>query len=1015
MSQQSDQKTDQKQKNLKDTLNLPRTDFPIRAQSKIDDPIMLERWQKENIYAKTFELNKGAQKFILHDGPPYANGHMHLGHAYNNILKDIVTKSQRMQGKHVPVTPGWDCHGLPIEHQVSQQNPELKGADLKKACRAFAQKWVDIQREERKSFGVFMDWDHPYLTMNFGYEANILRAFGQFVGAGYIERKNKTVPWCPSCQTVLATAEIEYQERKDPSIYVQFPLEQENAKRAFPGLANRLASQEISALIWTTTPWTLPLNRAVLMRPKTPYVILDINGSLVAVGAQLADKLCAQLQVEKMVVAEFISDTLTDMQVRARHPFIEGLTVPLLLDDSVLVDDGTAFVHCAPGAGPEDYEVGVKNKLDIYSPVGPDGRYTAAIQPVELAGMPIADGQIWVLKKLTELNKLLYKTSIRHPYPHCWRCRNGLIFRATKQWFCDLSKHNLKQRTLAATNNIETVPEKSIARLQATLEGRLEWCLSRQRAWGVPIPALICQSCDHTYTSQDFIASVAESVEKQGIEYWDTVSIHQLQADVLKAENQAHLENSEYWDPAGAELVEVQRSSKPFSCPTCSGTEFKKEMDILDVWFDSGVSHYAVLANSPDLGFPADMYLEGKDQHRGWFQSSLLTSMVLNDKPSMKTILTHGFTVDDKGRKMSKSLGNGVLPQEIIDKIGTDGLRLWVSSIDCSGEAVVSEALLQNVQEVFRKIRNTCRFLISNLYDFDIDTDAPEFERLLLIDQYALQELFQVNHKIITQYKAYDFTAVFHTLGDYCSGSLSSFYLDIAKNRLYVDKANGLERRSAQTACWYMLDTLTRLMAPILSFTAEQLSDHYQKNKQHSIHLSNFNTLTDVWEELVKEHVIERPGMDGLLAAGGDVETLGAVDKIAFNAQHQERWALLMNIRSALLKALEEKRELGVIKHSLEAKVTVCFDNAANYTPILHAFFAELRANGETPELFFKELVIVSVFDIVANKSGDLQPSTLGGMLVNVQRAAGEKCPRCWQWHEDKHAENLCGRCHAII
>ncbi|MDP3888995.1 MAG: isoleucine--tRNA ligase, partial [bacterium] len=963
---------EEKKISFKDTLNLPQTEFPIRPQAKTDDPALIERWQKDDLYKKTFAQNNGADKFILHDGPPYANGHIHIGHAYNKILKDIITKSQRMLGKHVPVTPGWDCHGLPIEQKVTQENPGLSRTELKKACRVYAQKWVDIQREEFKQLGVLMDWDHPYLTMNFGYEASILRAFGQFVDAGYIERKNKTVPWCSSCQTVLATAEIEYEDRKDPSIYVLFPLEKQTIQRAFP----KLADKPINVLIWTTTPWTLPLNRAVLLKPKAQYVVLNINNIYVAIGKELADQLCQHLSVKKNVVAEFVADNLVAGGAQAHHPFVQGLSVPLILDQSVMLEEGTAFVHSAPGVGPEDYEVGVKNNLEIFSPISPDGKYTKEIEPKELEGMSVADGQIWVIKKLAELDRLLFKTSVRHSYPHCWRCHNGLIFRATKQWFCDLSQNNLKNKTLAATEKIKTVPGKSINRLQATIEGRLEWCLSRQRVWGVPIPAIICTQCDYTYTTKELIEKVASEVEQRGIEYWDTVEISHLVA-------------------------------KDFSCPNCKSGSLKKEQDILDVWFDSGVSHFAVLRQNPVLAFPADMYIEGKDQHRGWFQSSLLTSMVLSGKPPMKTIVTHGFTVDEKGRKMSKSLGNVVSPQEMIDNLGTDGVRLWSASIDCSGEAVVSDILVRNVQEVFRKVRNTCRFLLSNLYDFDIQKDAVNLTKLRLIDQRALQELFQINQEVIRAYAAYDFTDVFHKLGDYCSVNLSSFYLDIVKDRLYVELPHGHVRRSAQTACWYILDSLVRMIAPVLSFTAEQMSDYYQRDKKESIHLQHFNALHDVWEQLVKDISETREGMQLLATYVGDVRALAVLDRIVFVAQQEERWQVIQNVRSAILKAIEEKREKNMIRHSLEARVTAYFDDKAPFAQTLHDFFKDLDRHKESPESFFKELTIVSQFDVISGR-GELVESIYPGFYLKVEQAVGNKCPRCWQWEATEYEHNLC-------
>ena len=701
------------EKNFKDTLNLPRTDFPMRPDTVLEDAALLERWENEKLFTTSFYHHEGSPKFILHDGPPYANGTIHLGHAYNKILKDIVGKSQRMLGKQVPITPGWDCHGLPIEIKVAQANPGLSRIDLQKACRAYAQQWIDVQRSEFKKLGILMDWDRPYITMCSSYEAATVRAFGTFFAGGYIERKNKTVPWCFHCKTVLAQAEIEYHERKDPSIYVLFPLDQVAADKLFPTLAGK----SISLLVWTTTPWTLPLNRAVLLRPETEYVVLVVQGEYVLVAKQLAAKVAALLGGE-IHGAEVSSSAFGAIAAHAEHPFIEGLKIPVLLDQSVMIDEGTACVHCAPGAGPEDYDIGIKNNLAIYSPVGPDGRYTKEVQPDALVGMLIEDGQIWVLKKLTERKRLLFKTTIRHPYPHCWRCHHGLIFRATKQWFCDLEQHNLKEDVVAVLDSIKTLPANSVNRLRATIEGRLEWCLSRQRVWGTPIPALLCLHCDYAHSSPELIDRVAQGVATSGIEFWDLVPMHDL-------------------------------ISPDFRCPACLHTEWKKELDILDVWFDAGISHYAVLLKSKELSFPADMYLEGKDQHRGWFQSSLLTSMVLEGVPAMKTMVTHGFTVDARGQKMSKSIGNVVAPQDLIKTLGTDGLRLWASSIDCSGDAVVSDLLINNVQEVFRRIRNTCRFLLSNLYDFDSSVDMVAFDRLSYICKMLL--LHHIKHTTLLQ------------------------------------------------------------------------------------------------------------------------------------------------------------------------------------------------------------------------------------------------------------------------
>ena len=579
MSQETPEK-----KSFKDTLNLPHTDFPIRPNHKQDDALLLKRWESENLYQRSFEKNKGEEKFILHDGPPYANGHIHIGHAYNKTLKDIVCKSQRMMGKHVPVTPGWDCHGLPIEFAVKKENPELSGDELKKACREYARKWINIQRHEFKQLGVLMDWDNPYLTMNFEYEASILKAFGILVEKGYIERKNKTVPWCPTCQTVLASAEIEYQDRKDPSLYVLFTLEQRVSNHLFPQLQNK----PVSLLVWTTTPWTLPLNRAVLLKPNTEYVVLETADNYIIVGKDLADKIAQLLEVTKSVVAEFNSQVfinlpvsvahpfITDLQIfidaraHVAHPFIPDFYVPVLLDDSVLTSDGTACVHSAPGVGPIDYEVGVKNNLEIYSPITPDGHYTQDIKPQELAGMSVAYAQGWVIQKLLDMNKLILKASIKHSYPHCWRCRGGLIFRATKQWFCDLSKNNLKEESCEAVSRINMLPEASHNRFEATIEGRLEWCLSRQRTWGVPIPALICDSCDYVYTNKEFINDVARGVARNGIEYWDTVSVEKLLDPGMGAATDPIAGMMGAKMVGASSVTSILRITPETGCPQCS-------------------------------------------------------------------------------------------------------------------------------------------------------------------------------------------------------------------------------------------------------------------------------------------------------------------------------------------------------------------------------------------------------------------------------------------------------------
>jgi isoleucyl-tRNA synthetase len=924
------------------TLNLPKTEFALRAQFSVSDPAMLERWSKEKLSQKTFDHNHGKQKFILHDGPPYSNGNIHLGHAYNKILKDIFAKAERMSGKHVPVIPGWDCHGLPIELKVTQEQKYPSRAALQQACRAYATKWIDIQREEFKKLGVMMHWDQPYTTMSFSYESSIVRAFGEFFKQGFIQKKLKTVPWCASCQTVLAHAEIEYEERKDPSVYVQFPLDNASTDAIFSHVQGR----PVSLLVWTTTPWTLPLNRAVVLKPGATYALVDVAGKLVVMGQALVEKFEKLSGLPTKILATVPAGSLIGKMVH--HPFVTHLQVPILGDDFVSLEDGTACVHSAPGCGPEDYEVGLKNNLEIYSPLSADGKYTKEILPAELAGMAVTDGQIWVIKKLAELDRMLFKNSIRHQYPHCWRCHNGLIFRATSQWFCDLSQHHLKDRSLASIEKLTMFPETGRNRFSATLQGRLEWCLSRQRTWGVPIPALNCKTCDHVFTSIQLIESAASGITKEGIEFWDNASIADLGS---------------------------------YACPACKSTDLQKEYDILDVWFESGVSHFAVLYQNPVQAFPADMYLEGKDQHRAWFQSSLLTGLVLEDRAPMREILTHGFTVDAHGKKMSKSLGNVVTPDQIIKQVGTDGLRLWVASNDYDSDPVVSELLLKNVSEVYRKIRNTCRFLLSNLYDFELSADGVSFEQLYAVDQQALHRLHEFNQTVQAAYTERKTVTIFSALADYCAKDLSSLYLDIIKDRLYVEKADSHARRCAQTVCAKILHTLTMAIAPILSLTAEEVFDHYKQvdvgfNKE-SVHLQNFAQTT-------------------LFAQTNSDNT----------------WKFLHEIRDGVLKALEQARTAGVIGHSLDAQVSLIMTKDFAGFSVISLFLKELKE--QTAQEFFKEFFIVSDVTI-SEQQGDGYVQIAPGLAVRVAHAAGGKCPRCWQWSLACVGDSLCNRCARVL
>ena len=995
--------SDQK-KSFKHTLNLPKTDFSIRANAAEKEPQILEEWKNSDLYAKACDKNEGkiSKKFILHDGPPFANGHMHMGHALNRILKDIVCKSKRRSGYHVISSPGWDCHGLPIEHKVVKEYGEnLDRVTFKKKCREFAQKWIDIQREEIKRLGVVADWDHPYITMSPVYEGAILQCFADFVEKGYIVRKGKTVPWCGSCKTVLATAEIEYQDRKDPSCYILFPFTQEIFKKKFGKIFSD--DTELNLLVWTTTPWTIPLNRAVVLHPTASYVVLettvDEKRKLFIVGERLADKVCGILGIEKKVLATFNSKDLFGEKVQ--HPYVldgeEPLQVPIILDDMVLLDDGTACVHSAPGCGPEDYVLGVKNGLEIFSPLSVDGKYTAGIEPKELEGMAVSDGQIWSIKKMAEKGRLLHKTSIKHSYPHCWRCHEPLIFRATDQWFCELK--DLSKKAIAAAEKIAFVPDWGKARLSSSIASRTEWCLSRQRQWGVPIPAIICKKCPsknpYTFLDAKFIRSVAEHVLKEGVEFWDTVTIEDLfNAGMLR---------------------------KDFVCPDCGNSDlsaFEKEMDILDVWFESGVSHTAAKAQCPALQIPADVYLEGSDQHRGWFQSSLLSSIAMYEKPCTKSFVTHAYVLDAEAQKMSKSKGNVVSPQDVIKKYSADILRLWVAASDFEGNIVISEESLKNVSEAYRKIRNTCRFMLSNLYDFDSKKDALSVAELSALDQHALAELQNVIKTVKEGYETFSFTSVFRTLNEYCNNGLSAFYLDIVKDRLYVEKANGHRRRSAQTVIYHILDSLILIMAPVLSFLSEDLCENFEGMSSESVHLKPFPSEIDVWNIVAEER---RPdfvkNIEGRLRAT-DMKTL------TFPAMVNGLWTFLEQLRPDVLKAIELKRESKLIKHSLEAKVTIYkhglnspVDGSDGSTmeggALLLGDFVEFL--NEPTERFFKDFFIVSQCEIISDQEppAEAEKTRFEGISVLVEHAEGEKCPRCWQW--EVTSDELCSRCRDVV
>jgi isoleucyl-tRNA synthetase len=994
---------------FQDTLNLPRTNFPIRANAATKEPEILALWQQSKLYEASLKQNeKNKKKFILHLGPPYANGHIHMGTAFTTILKDIVCKAKRLMGFYSPLIPGWDCHGLPIELKMMLENKIEKVGDssaekieFKKQCRKYAAKWLDIQREEFKGLGIVADWDNPYKTMDFSYEADILRAFAGFVDRGYIERKNKTIPWCASCQTALAAAEMEYKERKDPSCYFLFSFSKETAREVFPFLCEERPELEFNLLVWTTTPWTIPLNRAVLIHPTAKYVILQGKepNSAFVVAKQLGQKICDLMGIEYEELCEFDPPALQNVKARVQHPIVPSQEVPVILSNAVLLEEGTACVHSAPGCGPEDYILGVKEGLEIFSPLSADGRYTKEIVPEELKGMSIGDGQIWVIKKLAAEGRLLHKTSIRHSYPHCWRCRNGLMFRATEQWFCDLKNGGLTAKALAEIESIKFVPSWGNVRLKSFVQNRTEWCISRQKQWGVPIVAILCNKCDKPLLDPGFIKKVSDRVQQEGIEFWDKQTVQSLIVENLLP--------------------------KDFNCQGCNNKDletFRLERDILDVWFDSGVSHQAVLLKNKMLCMPADLYLEGSDQHRGWFQSSLLSSMILNGSTCTKAIMTHGFIIDENKRKMSKSLGNVIAPQDVIKRYSRDIFRLWVASCDFESDVPVSEAFLKNVSEVYRKIRNTCRFMLSNLYDFSLEKDGVNIEDMLKIDQYALSLLHDLNNSVLDFYQNYKFSAVVQAINNFCSNDLSALYLDVAKDRLYVEAANSHLRRSAQTTIYHIVHQITKLISPILSFTAEEISSSLNSDEaraeedgieiNESIHLQICDEFPDIWQivgkKLYKSNFAK--------SAYGLESSLG---ESSVPMLMKSCWMILEQIREVVLKAIEEQRRDGRIKHSLEAKIVVAFNKETDSYATLNYFIKEV-SETENINRFFKDWFIVSQLEIAENIDG-LAKTGLDYVFVSVQHADGEKCARCWQWDlassGGKNSEDnfLCGRCLKVL
>ncbi len=911
--------------NYKETLNLPKTGFPMRASLPKLEPRLLEEWEQVKLSTRLSANAEKRESFILHDGPPYANGDIHLGHTLNKVLKDIIVRSKTMAGKNSPYIPGWDCHGQPIEHEVEKRlgkkRAEVDTVEIRRLCREYALKFVDRQREQFKRLGVSGLWEQPYLTLNPEYEAANVRVFAELYEKGLIYKGRKPIHWCYRCRTALAEAEIEYGDEQSPSIYVKFPILGD-----FGPLQHVKA--EKSLLIWTTTPWTLPANVAVAVSPGAAYVAVSDGDSVMVVAEALVKTISDVIGRKLEIVAKFSGQELSGL--KCAHPILDYDSA-VITADFVALDQGTGCVHIAPGHGQDDYLIGQEYGLPSPMPVDDAGVFTEAAG--KFAGLHIKKANDEILTHLAEKGLLVWSGSIEHSYPHCWRCKQPVIFRATEQWFVSMSAGDLRARALQAIKAVKWVPDWSINRITGMVDERPDWCISRQRAWGVPIPVFYCKSCQEVMATPEVLAYVEEVFKARGADVWFTDEAASLMPDGV-------------------------------TCGKCGATDFQKETDIFDVWFESGVSHEAVLEKRPELSWPADLYLEGSDQHRGWFQSSLLTAVGARDSAPYREVLTHGFLVDGQGRKMSKSLGNVVDPLKVIERSGADILRLWVSSADYSSDIAVSDEILDRISEGYRRIRNTLRFLLGSISDFDLDHKVP-LKDMDEIDRWALHRFNLLVQRVQGAYEDYRFHVVYHSIYSFCVVDMSSFYLDVLKDTLYTFSPDSDRRRSAQTALREIADGLIRLLAPILVFTAEEAWGHLNNDGvEHSVHLQG---LPKVRPEYDDQH-------------------LG------------ETWGELLRIRDEVSKALETTRSEKLIGSSLEARVVLRLPDAAR--SVAEAYATQLPA-----------IFIVSQVEVSQEQASEV--------VVEVFKAEGTKCSRCWNYRievgKDEHHPGLCERCLSVV
>ncbi|MHB1661896.1 MAG: isoleucine--tRNA ligase [bacterium] len=875
----------------KDTLNLPKTDFPMKANLKVTEEKLLEEWEKNKIYEKIIEKARIRPKtFILHDGPPYANGHIHLGTALNKILKDIIVRFKLMSGYNAPFIPGWDCHGLPIEHNVDKtlkSKDSISKSDKRKLCREYANNFVDIQKQEFKRLGSIGRYDEPYLTMNYAYEANTVRKLADFVKNGGLYRANKPIYWCSSCKTALAEAEVEYAEKSSPSIYVKFRIKS-NLEDIID--YSEISDKDIFAVIWTTTPWTIPSNLAISLNPDFEYAFVNNGSEIFILEESLVEELMKKFGfAEYKVIAKTNGKNLENKI--AAHPFINRDSL-LILGSHVKKDAGTGLVHTAPGHGDDDYAVGLKYNLPAYAPINNEGRF---LKDVDIfAGMHVFESNPHVIEKLKDVGSLVLEEKIEHSYPHCWRCKSPIILRSTKQWFISMGINNLREKSLEELENVKWIPKWGIDRISGMLETRPDWCVSRQRSWGVPITAFYCKHCGEAYIDYDLTLKIAGEFDKYGADLW-----FEKPADYF-----------------------LSLSGKDVKCEKCGSKEFEKEEDILDVWFDSGVSYYCVLKNDKDIkdiGFPADLYLEGSDQHRGWFHSSLLIGVGTGDGAPYKTVLTHGFVVDSSGKKMSKSLGNVMSPDEIINKYGADILRLWAASEDYKNDMRISQEIILRLSEGYRKIRNTLRFMLGNLYDFDENINSVKYENIAELDKYALHRLTLLSQDILKHYENYDFHLVYQGIYKFII-EFSSFYLDIVKDTLYVEGKDSAKRRAVQTVFHHALNIFVKFLSPLIPFSASEAWGYFKKSeKPESIFFETFDEPNEVF----------------------------------LNFEIADKFDKLIKIRDIVLSALEKARDKKAIGSSLEAKV-ILKANSDDYELLRKVDGNELKdlfiTSGAVPE-----------------------------------------------------------------